>query len=435
MSKKAFKKYLKKDKTMKKQLQLFLSMLLIIGLFFSCTVTTAPGGSDDKKPVKYNFRATATAGGDISTNSTANGSYNRGTAITVAAAAEADHHFIGWYDGEKLVSQENPYSFTLNQNSAIKARFQSEIVEITDPTLEKAIRNNLGQPSGPLLYSILIDITLLSYIGPGFGDGTIKDLSGLEYLTGLTDLELPYNSISDLTPLQGLTELKRVNLSDNKIVDIKPLEGLNKLLELKIIYNQIRQIAPLKNLSSLTLLHLHDNQIEDITPLQNLTLLKDLGLSRNSISELSPLQNLKALTSLALDTNKVDSLAPLNNLTSIQKLYLSENNIKDLSPLSSMADLTILEAGKNKIPTLEPLRHIFTLKEINIYINQVSDLSPLEFLPALSYLGLHHNNITDISPLLRNPDIGTGDNIELTGNTLDNQSQLEELRAKGVNLM
>jgi len=51
----------------------------------------------------------------------------------------------------------------------------------------------------------------------------ISDLTGLEYATNLTWLDLNHNQISDLSPLAGLTNLTQLGLWSNQISDLSPL--------------------------------------------------------------------------------------------------------------------------------------------------------------------------------------------------------------------
>ena len=45
---------------------------------------------------------------------------------------------------------------------------------------------------------------------------SIKDLTGLEFATELTDIDLGDNEVTDLTPLRPLLKLNRLNISGNR---------------------------------------------------------------------------------------------------------------------------------------------------------------------------------------------------------------------------
>lgn len=61
---------------------------------------------------------------------------------------------------------------------------------------------------------------------PGFG---IRDISGIEKLQKLEDLNLTSNSISDIKILSKLSNLKSLNVSNNNIRDFRPLSKISSL--------------------------------------------------------------------------------------------------------------------------------------------------------------------------------------------------------------
>ena len=76
-------------------------------------------------------------------------------------------------------------------------------------------------------------------------ESDIRDLTGLEFATGLTSLILYDNVISDLTPLSGLTNLANLSLSHNSISDLSPLSDLTNLARLWLYNNGISDISAL----------------------------------------------------------------------------------------------------------------------------------------------------------------------------------------------
>lgn len=101
----------------------------------------------------------------------------------------------------------------------------------------------------------------------------IQDLSGLEYATNLTFLDLGNNNLSDISLLSNLTNLT----------------------ELYLNYNDIEDISPLNNLTCLKILYLSNNKISDISTLENLTNLKSLDIADNNISNIEVLEKLNLI--------------------------------------------------------------------------------------------------------------------------------------------
>ncbi|MBN2440808.1 MAG: leucine-rich repeat domain-containing protein [Spirochaetales bacterium] len=94
----------------------------------------------------------------------------------------------------------------------------SEYIFFEDPLLEKIILELLKKEHGPILKKEVQRITSLA-----IRKKSITKLTGIEYFTNLTKLDLSGNLISDLKPLSGLKGLKVLILRDNKIKDITPL--------------------------------------------------------------------------------------------------------------------------------------------------------------------------------------------------------------------
>ena len=192
----------------------------------------------------------------------------------------------------------------------------AQIVEIPDPNLREAIREELQLPAGqPITQQQMLRLENLDIEQAG-----INDLTGLEYATNLESLRAWLNPIFDLTPLANLTNLRYLDLTECQIVDITPLANLIRLQSL----------------------HLSSNQIVDIGPLANLTQLQEISLQHNQIEDISSLVNLIQLEALWLDKNRVHDITPLSNLTKLRRLGLTWNPILDYTPLDGL-DLTVLD--------------------------------------------------------------------------------------------
>jgi Leucine-rich repeat (LRR) protein len=176
-----------------------------------------------------------------------------------------------------------------------------------DPLVEEMIRLKLDQPLGPILISDLKQLTALN-LGLEL---YVADLSGLEHLVNITELDLTQNQVTDLSPIASLTKLTSLDLAQNDITDISPLTSLTNLTFLRIQDNLVTDISPLAGLTKLTELNLWTNEISDISPLAALTDLAKINLTKNKISDLSPLASLTNVTRLELITNEITDLSPL----------------------------------------------------------------------------------------------------------------------------
>ena len=184
-------------------------------------------------------------------------------------------------------------------------------VEIPDPNLERAIREELGLPSE----TPLTQLVMSQLIELDAGRNRVETLTGLEYATNLKKLDLSFNPIQDIAPLAGLVNLELLALIENPIADLSPLATLTQLKSLYLAGIRRIDLTPLSNLTQLKVLHLGNCWITDITPLSNLTQLNRLDLSSNQIVDISPLANLTQLEELRIDRNWINDFSPIQGLS------------------------------------------------------------------------------------------------------------------------
>ena len=295
----------------------------------------------------------------------------------------------------------------------------AQVVDIPDPNLRAAIEKVLGKAPGTTITATeMATLTRLEA-----RNANITDLTGLEFATNLTSLNLGpekvanewrnSNAVKDLSPLAGLTQLTLLHLPGNSISDISAVAGLTNLTWLNLWGNSISDISPVVGLTKLTDLYLGDNNISDLSPLAGLTNLTRLSLSYNSISDSSALAGLTNLTWLKLDRNSISDIAALVNLTNLTHLELYVNRISDLSPVAGLTNLTYL----------------------NLAENSISDISTLAGLTNLTHLELPFNTISDISALVANTGLGSGGEVDVRGNPLNYASiktHIPTLQSRGV---
>ena len=173
-------------------------------------------------------------------------------------------------------------------------------------------------------------------------------------------LSMPISSITKADMLK----LSTLEYQNKKIVNLTGLEYATNLTSINLTGNQISDLSPLKNLTNLSQLTLDTNQISDLSPLQNLTNLDQLGLSSNLVSDLSPLQNLTNLTMLNIRSNQVSDLSPLSSVVGNpssyieardQSVYLPVVYIPNKKPYSISIESPI--TGWNGVQPIHPLNN------------------------------------------------------------------------------
>ena len=206
------------------------------------------------------------------------------------------------------------------------AHKKGEGITIPDVHLRAVLEDSLNKARGEAITAAEM-ATLTRLEAP---NSRIRDLTGIEYATELTVLNLGYvltnggrvnsNSISDLSPLSGLVKLTELNLFRNTIADISPLSNLTELRVLDLSGNSyISDLSPLSGLTGMRTLHLYTNDVSDLSPLSGMTDLRWLDVSNNLIWDISPLSSLTELRGLALNNNAISDLSPLSGLTMLKR--------------------------------------------------------------------------------------------------------------------
>ena len=158
------------------------------------------------------------------------------------------------------------------------------VVNVPDAALRRVLEDRLGLSEGAPIRAVeLARLTVLE--AP---DAGIVALTGLEWATGLTRLDLgsgpgkwPWensNAISDVSSLSGLTGLTWLSLSGNAVVNVSPLAGLTGLTYLNLQGNPLTDVSPLAGLTNLTELYLALTPLTEASSLSGLTGLTVHGL-------------------------------------------------------------------------------------------------------------------------------------------------------------
>lgn len=281
-----------------------------------------------------------------------------------------------------LASTTTSAQQTLNPSDNCRDYSSADIVTFADSVLEQVVRDALSLgPQDALTCSRASQLSSLSSPGAGARRSVsgspewqdpahvFQDLSGIQNLTGLTNLALMNRGLTDISPLSELTGLIHLNLHTNWITDLSPVRGLTKLESLRVAENPLTDISALSELKELRILRMHrhgdfiggqvprdymgatgllfTNAVTDISPLARLTKLVDLNIHTQDISDLTPLSNLTALEELRLAGNSFTDISPLRGLNSLQYLELTGNDITDITPLSGLTNLIGLDLRFN----------------------------------------------------------------------------------------
>ncbi|MBO1511782.1 leucine-rich repeat domain-containing protein [Metabacillus bambusae] len=265
-----------------------------------------------------------------------------------------------------------------------------ETVPFKDNNLKELIKEQLGLDRD-LRESDLEKLISLSLI-----ESDIKDLSGLEFASNLSDFYVFGNAATlDLSPLKNLSELNYVHIED---ADLKNYSVLKEM----------------KNVSSLAIVN---SNLSDISFLSGMTNLYDLTLINNGLKDISALSGLRKLNFISLANNKIEDLTPLSGLKgSLNYLDVSGNPIKDLSSIADLENLYYLILDETMISDLTALRDLPSLEYVSLYNISTLDLKDKENAQVISDLkdwGVQVNLDVDSSPELKIDEV-TEDSISIS---------------------
>ena len=230
--------------------------------------------------------------------------------------------------------------------------------ELNDATLEDTTGGEYKEP--------IVTSLDLSNLG-------LTSIEGIQYLSGLMDLNLSHNQISDLTPLSKMMNLEKLDLSYNNITSISKLpyyaniylEGDKKQYILS--HNKITDISCINNwnISKLTDfsngegidrriydIDLSYNQIENISGVKNYVRLKKLNLSNNKIKDISSLKDYNFTINPHVSYEDYKEL-----LEDFEGIDVSSNNIN----VNTAENKKAIEVFKNKKVTLNVDNQIVNL--------------------------------------------------------------------------
>lgn len=218
--------------------------------------------------------------------------------------------------------------------------------------------------------------------------GQVKDLAPLDECRELTDLTIQSTQPS-LYPIGNLTKLESLVLIDwRKLEDISGIEGLSRLTNLDLTCRKVKDYAPLGALIALELLEVHSETVNDFTFLRHLPRLKELRASSSLFSDLSLLQNINAVAQLDVSNTPITDLKPLEQAQSLRELFVGVTPVEDIGPLASLSHLVRLHLDATNVRSIAALEHCISLEELTLTRSQVDDIRPALGLPNLRELNI-----------------------------------------------
>ena len=296
-------------------------------------------------------------------------------------------------------------------------------VHIPDTNLRAAIAEALGKsPNAPISVEEMKGLDELRANGRG-----IQELTGLQFATNVTFLQLPDNEISDLSPIAGLINVRDLRLNNNRISDISPYRNLKNLTSTSFRDNMVSDLSPIAGLINLDYLTFSGNNISDLSPIVGLINLRTIDFSNANLSDISPLAGLINLKNIHCWGHAISDISPLVGLTKLERIDFCGGNISDLTSLAGLTGLKELYLAGEEVSDISPLAGLTGLIRLGLENNDISDISPIAGLTNLKWLRLDNNDISDVSPIANLTNLTW---LAVDRNNISDLSPLEGLRKK-----
>ncbi len=308
-------------------------------------------------------------------------------------------HYENWRSGYVLVEINGPKAtVTWKYRTSVPYTFVTgeaftyiAAPYFPDPNLKDAVEIELGisEPT----FTELLALTELDANNKG-----IENLTGLEYATNLTDLNLHINQITDISDISRLTNLASLLLEDN------PLDCFAYCRFIPIIRNNNPSITisyePMPGYCDCNVVYFADANLKGAVEAElgisepnvtNMLVLTLFDANNKYISDLTGLEYASNLTVLNLYDNLLSNISQVSSLSSLTELELSENQIVDVSPLAGLNGLSILRLQRNGISDISPIAPLTDLTELSLIWNYLNEISALSQMDNLTILWLQYN--------------------------------------------
>jgi internalin A len=184
----------------------------------------------------------------------------------------------------------------------------------------------------------------------------------LNKIYAIKSLDCANKNLSTLAPVSVLKNLEVIWCDQNAgISDLSPLQNLSKLKELDCSGTRVSDLSPLSNLTQLTKIIMYDTGVTDLNPLKNLNKLTGLDISGTRVTNISPIAGLHSLEALYFARTKVNDISSINTLINLGEITFSNSEVKDISILKYMKQLREAVFASTGVSQLGALKDIQTL--------------------------------------------------------------------------
>lgn len=227
------------------------------------------------------------------------------------------------------------------------------VVTFQEPLVEQAIRLTLGLTEGESVRERdLLSVTELFICG----DQVLTDEESYNALCHqIASKELPWKNggMTSLFDLASLKNLIALSIANQDIADLTPLQGLIALRNVDLRHNPVSDLKPLGSLPYLAELCLFGTQVSDLSPLAGCPLLWRIDVGGSFMTSLQTCNEITGLKSLLLNKAPLHTLQGVGEIASLEQLGLSEVADGDLSPLLTHPTLKEVQLDESLRPSAQ----------------------------------------------------------------------------------
>ncbi|CAL6004811.1 Conserved_hypothetical protein [Hexamita inflata] len=225
----------------------------------------------------------------------------------------------------------------------------------------------------------------------------LNDLTGLQVMTQLTQLNLSLNKISNLSILASLVNLTSLDLGQNNIANISVLSNFKQLRALDLSENLLEDISSLRDLVQMEELDLSYGKLKSISDLVAMVNLKYLNISFNEICSIDSLAKMLNITYLNISRNKIISINVCEKFTKLFDLRTGDSFIQDFEPIAKLKYVNKNWIRKQNIPTENDFMNAFNcnsyeVKKLVEKNKKLKEISDIKFLLIKKYENKVQNN-------------------------------------------
>jgi internalin A len=252
-----------------------------------------------------------------------------------------------------------------------------QVVTFPDPNLEAAVRQALQIPMPTPIYRT--NMLVLTNLFAGYNG--ITNLSGLQYATNQTLLDIPGSPLSDISVVTNLPRLTWLNIAFDQVLDTSKIAGLTNLVHLDLGGNSDG----------------NNHYISNVTSVAGLHSLQWLSLYGLQVHDVSPLGGLHSLTNLDINFNQFVTNPPaFSGLTNLVELDIAGDTITNVVFATPLANLRHLDMGFDSVSNLSPLVSVH-LTDLLAHYNPITNASVVTNMPTLHLLTLGGDNLTNLA--------------------------------------